>query len=621
MNIAGYHTTARTHGQFGWVGLRDQQRPDSEPAIEAMSQGLNTCLQQSRVIGAKASCSTTGQIIQLEKQGFVAIFGSPFWKCASLQEVAAKEGNAAALARAYKTFGTECLDKMGNDFSVAIVDNEKNLTVLAVDHLARHPLYYYSNSDILVFGTSAESVLSHTDVPRDIDPQGIYNYVYFHMIPGPNSAFKNLRKLQAGKALVIKNGQQNIKTYWLPSFEEHNPSSFTRNKNQLRHNLTQSVKRAIKGTESVGAFLSGGLDSSTVTGILSERREIKPRAFSIGFDAEGYDEMAYARTTAKHFGVELNEYYVTPEDVVDALPLIATSYDEPFGNSSALPAWFCAKLAKDNGIDLLLAGDGGDELFAGNERYAKQKLFEIYGLIPKLIREGIIEPTANALADKVSLAQKAQSYIQQAAVPLPDRLQSYNFLHRHSPGEIFNKDFLGQISVVQPLNIQRDIYHAPSDSTALNRMLYLDWQITLADNDLRKVSHMCAMAGVDVSYPMLDDDLLDFSCTIPSQQKLKGQDLRTFYKKSLSGWLPDETINKSKQGFGLPFGIWMQEHKPLQEMAYDNLLALKERRMFNNEFLDHLITLHRDGHAAYYGVLVWILTVLELWMSRSKFDA
>lgn len=617
MNIAGTNTTARTHGQFGWVALRDQQYPNGESSIEAMSQGLNTCLQQSRVIGAKASCSTTGQIAQLEKQGFVAIFGSPFWKCASLQNVADKEGNAAALAKAYKASGTECLDKIGNDFSVAIVDSEKNLTVLAVDHLARHPLYYYSNNDVLVFGTNAESVLSHPYVPRDLDPQGIYNYVYFHMIPGPNSAFRNLHKLQAGKALVTKNGQQDIKTYWLPSFEEHNPRTFTRSKNELRHNLTQSVKRAINGTENVGAFLSGGLDSSTVTGILSERPEIKPRAFSIGFNAEGYDEMAYARITAKHFGVELNEYYVTPEDVVDALPLIATSYDEPFGNSSALPAWFCAELAKDNGIDLLLAGDGGDELFAGNERYAKQKLFEIYGLIPKLIRDGLIEPTANALADKASLAQKAQSYIQQAAVPLPDRLQSYNFLHRHSPGEIFSKDFLGQISVAQPLNIQRDIYHAPSDATALNRMLYLDWQITLADNDLRKVSHMCAMAGVDVAYPMLDDDLLDFSCSIPSRTKLKGQNLRSFYKRSLENWLPDSTINKSKQGFGLPFGVWMQEHRQLQELAYDSLLSLKNRNLFDSKFIEQLIDLHKNGHAAYYGVLIWILTVLELWLGKN----
>ena len=145
-------------------------------------------------------------------------------------------------------------------------------------------------------------------------------------------------------------------------------------------------------------------------------------------------------------------------------------------------------------------------------------------------------------------------------------------------------------------------------------MMYLDWQYTLADNDIRKVSHMCALADIDVAYPMLDDELIDFSCSIPSAQKLKNQNLRDFYKKALTGWLPDQTINKSKQGFGLPFGVWMQQHKPLQEMAYDNLLALKNREYFNPEFINRLIDLHNADHAAYYGELIWILTVLELWM-------
>ncbi len=145
-------------------------------------------------------------------------------------------------------------------------------------------------------------------------------------------------------------------------------------------------------------------------------------------------------------------------------------------------------------------------------------------------------------------------------------------------------------------------------------MLYLDWQYTLADNDLRKVSHMCALAGVEVVYPMLDDNLVNFSCQIPSNWKIKDRDLRHFYKQSLTGWLPDATINKKKQGFGLPFGVWMETHKPLQEMAYENLLKLKKRPYFKPEFIDHTIDLHRNQHAAYYGELIWILMVLEMWI-------
>ena len=232
------------------------------------------------------------------------------------------------------------------------------------------------------------------------------------------------------------------------------------------------------------------------------------------------------------------------------------------------------------------------------------------------MRRGLIEPVTRKLPQGFPLASKANSYLDQANTPLPDRLQSYNFLHRHQPNEIFTDDFLRQVDVSAPIALQRHTYQLPEKAETLNRMLYLDWQYTLADNDLRKVSHMCALAGIDVSYPMLDDNLIAFSCSIPSAWKIKGKDLRHFYKQALTGWLPNETIHKKKQGFGLPFGVWMETHKPLQEMAYDSLLRLKRRGYLRPEFIDHAIELHRNHHAAYYGELVWILTVLELWMDK-----
>ena len=616
MNFAGHHTSARTHGLFGWTSL-SPNAVQASASIESMSEALSTNLPIATIESESSACGSTGQVAQLGVNGCVAIFGNPIWKCTSLQDQSLQQGHAQALVKAYQQHGLKCLELLYNDFSCAIIDSDNNKIILAVDHLGRYPLYYTLSRNQLVFASTAKTVLAHPSITREIDPQGLYNYVYFHMVPGPSSVYKNLSKLQAGTALEISSGQSRIHRYWTPGFSEFHGDSFTRKKNELRHTLTQSVERATAGKNNVGAFLSGGLDSSTVAGILSETSQDKARAFSIGFDAEGYDEMAYARITAKHFGIELNEYYVTPEDVVTALPMVATSYDEPFGNSSALPAWFCARFARENGIELLLAGDGGDELFAGNERYAKQKLFEIYGQIPRLLREGLIEPGTSLLKDRLAVFAKAASYIEQASTPLPDRLQSYNFLHRHAPNEIFAQDFLESVETELPLTIQRDVYNAPTDASKLNRMLYLDWQFTLADNDLRKVSHMCATAGVDVAYPMLDDELLDFSCKIPSNEKLRGQNLRDFYKKSLTGWLPDETINKSKQGFGLPFGVWMQEHKPLREMAYDNLVALKNRNYLDNRFLDKLIGLHKDEHAAYYGELIWVLTVFELWMDRN----
>lgn len=524
---------------------------------------------------------------------------------------------AQTLANEYRTHGEAVLDQLTGAFSFCLYDVKTDTLIAATDRFGQHPIYYAKqpNGNGIIVASSASAVLAHPELKRELTAQGVYDYIYFHMVPSPVSVYQGLSKLPGAHRLTFTNGQINTRCYWIPQFKEHNSNAEASLEKELKHLLRESVRKAGGEGDKVGAFLSGGLDSSTVVGMLSEIRQDTARAFSIGFSAEGYDEMAFARITAKHFGVELNEYYVTPEDVVTALPLVATSYDEPFGNSSALPAYFCAKVAKESGIDHLLAGDGGDEFFAGNERYAKQQVFDHYQNVPRFLRTGLLEPLIKILPNALPLVSKASSYITQANTPLPDRMQSYNFLHRHTAEEIFSDDLIAEINTESPLALQREIYHRPDPATSQNRMLYLDWQYTLADNDLRKVSHMCALAGVNVSYPMLDDALVDFSLTVPSEMKLANGELRRFYKNALRNWLPDETINKSKQGFGLPFGVWMREHKPLRDMAYDNLLSLKKRGFLRAEFIDKTIELHRSGHASYYGELVWILTVFEIWMT------
>src|SRR5947207_1134756 len=213
----------------------------------------------------------------------------------------------------------------------------------------------------------------------------------------------------------------------------------------------------------------------------------------MGFAWEGFDEMKYARITAQHLGARAREYYVTPQDIVEAIPVIARAYDEPFGNDSAAPTYFCAKMAREDGVRVLLAGDGGDEIFGGNTRYAKQKVFEAYGRIPQPLRRGLIEPLAFALPghDRIAPLRKLGSYIRQASVPLPDRLETYNFLNRSPLAEVFEPEFLAAIDVDEPLAMLREVYGRTASSAPLNRMMHLDLKVTLADNDLRKVSRMC----------------------------------------------------------------------------------------------------------------------------------
>ncbi len=609
-------TNHLTPGILGWYATTANST-SSATDLGSMKEGLRTTLPFSESTTHSNAVAATGDTFCFGDSGLVATVGSPIWSDAILHDLSESMGPAKALAQAYLQHGRQFTDKMSGNFSFAIIDPLKNLCFIGTDSLARYPLYYTkTDTGLVVFASTASALYSHPDVDRQICSQGIYNYTYFHMVPSPTSIYQGISKLSAGCFLEASAGGLKTPNYYTPVFKSKPEKGFKALSKDLRKVLKAAVEKQISKSGQTGAFLSGGLDSSTVVGMLAEVSGPKAKAFSIGFSADGYDEMAYARITAKHFGVKLHEYYVTPEDVVEALPKVAISYDEPFGNSSALPAYFCAKLAHENGTEHLLAGDGGDELFAGNERYAKQTIFEAYNYSPNWVRSTLIEPIIKVLPEKLSIFNKIKSYIDQAKVPLPDRMQNYNFLHQHDPSEIFSANFLAEVDSEIPLIYQRELYNRPKDASQLNRMLYLDWQYTLADNDLRKVSHMCAMAGVRVSYPMLDDELVEFSCGIPDKWKLNGQKLRHFYKESLRGWLPDETINKKKQGFGLPFGIWMQTHKPLQELAYDSLTKLKSRRYFNSQFLDQVIELHRHGHASYYGELVWILTVLEIWMEE-----
>ncbi|WP_198245555.1 asparagine synthetase B family protein [methane-oxidizing endosymbiont of Gigantopelta aegis] len=524
------------------------------------------------------------------------------------------------IIRQYQQQETAFIDSYRAEHSFILLDMDQQTVVLVTDGIGKSNIFYAQTASGLVFGTSADFVIAHPDVSDEISAQTVYDYVYFHHCPSPNTIYKQVKKLENAQVLIVEKGNITVKNYWLPHFQEKLTESVEDAGKHLQALLTEAVRKNVDKAEDTGAFLSGGLDSSSVSGALSKVFPGQAKTFSMGFPVEGYDEIEYARTAVKHFNTRQHEYYLTPEDTVKAIPDIADYYDEPFGNSSALAAYYCAKMAKENGVNILLAGDGGDELFAGNERYAKQLLFDYYFKAPKPLRsalEAFLKTLPASLADK-GLFFKAKRYIEQAKEPMPDRLQDYNFLHRHDNADIFQSDFLQQVDTREPLNLLRESYQRPDEASMLNRMLYMDWKTTLHDNDLVKVNRMCEMAGIEVRYPLLDQTIVNFSTQIPSTIKLNGQKLRWFYKQAFTDFLPEKIINKPKHGFGLPFGIWLKDYQPLKELAYDSINSLKKRLYFKSEFLDHAIKMHQSIHAAYYGELIWILMMLELWFQSKE---
>jgi len=504
------------------------------------------------------------------------------------------------------------LDLRGG-FCAALYDVRAKRGIIALDRMGRGSLAYGEVDGRLLFATSALALQPLCARTLEVEPQAIANYVYFHMVPGPETFFRGLRRLEPGEFVELRDGRIEHGRYWMPRFEEEVSTDFEQAKSRFVSLLESSVTRA-RADDEVGCFLSGGTDSSTVAGMVGRTSKAPARTYSIGFAADGYDEMDYANVAVRHFGTRQREYYVTPEDVANAIPIIAESYEQPFGNSSAVPTYYCAKVAHDEGLRVMLAGDGGDELFGGNQRYADQYIFSLYSRVPAVLRKGLLEPVSSLPgASNVLPLRKLGSYIAQASVPMPGRLQAYNAFSRFGAANIFTRDFLAQVDIDLPGRLEAQTYDAASAQSLINRMLALDWKFTLADNDLRKVSSMCEAAGVEVRYPLLDEELVDFSMQLPPRYKLKGTQLRWFFKRALQDFLPPEIITKKKHGFGLPFGLWAREHPGLRSLAYDSMSSLKTRGIIAPAFIDRMIDAHQNEHAAYYGSQIWVLMMLEQW--------
>ncbi len=461
----------------------------------------------------------------------------------------------------------------------------------------------------------AERACDLADDTTPIDPQAIFDYLYFHVIPSPRTIYRGIQRLPPGHVLVVQHGKAVVRAYWTAHFEPQDGPSFESRRDEFRALLTQAVRRSLDGSKPA-CFLSGGTDSSTLAGLIGEVAGQPATTYAIGFDAAGYDEMEFARIAARRFGTEHHEYYVTPDDLVRGIPLVANFYDQPFGNSSALPAWCCALRAREDGVTRLLAGDGGDELFGGNTRYALQRIFGWYQSVPGPLRRGALEPFfgLDAVA-RAPLLRKGSGYIRQANMSMPDRLQTHNLLQRLGLDTVLTQGFLAQVDIDAPLRQQREVWPDASQAQGeLNQELAFDWRYTLAENDLPKVRGASQLAAMQVAYPMLDHDLLAFSMRLPENWKLRGLRLRWFFKEALRDFLPDEIIRKKKHGFGLPFGVWALKHPPLLALATESARGLAARGVVRPEFVQALQGRLLVEAPGYYGTMLWIMMMLEQWL-------
>lgn len=554
----------------------------------------------------------------------IVLDGSPRFLDPPANRKAAERGIGKVLAAAFRESGAGLFARLTGTFSLVFLKDHGRHCVFGIDRMGVGALAYRRlDDDRYAIGSNTVAVARAPGQTPRISYQSLFDYSFFHMIPSPRTIFDGVSKLQQAHYARIENGQVVTERYWLPDFRSatgHHATTPT--EKGLLDSIDNAVRRSSERAGTVGCFLSGGLDSSTVAGTLARQHTGKSiDAFTVGFAQEGYDEMEFARAAADQFNLDLHEHYIQIDDIVDTIEKITAAFDEPFGNSSAVPALFCAEAAKRDGIDTLLAGDGGDELFGGNDRYAKQKIFALYDLIPSIIRKQFLEKTFRGDDWQFYPFRKIASYVDQASRPMPDRMHSYNFMLRTGLDVVFTEDFLARIDTAQPGALMRAEWEAAPTDSLLDRMLFLDWKFTLADNDLRKVSRSAQKAGIHVAYPLLDDELVEFSNALPPSQKVHRLRLRHFYRNALADFLPDKIINKEKHGFGLPVGEWLRKSPELQSLIYGALHALAKRGVLNGPFVDDVIARHQNEHAAYYGNIIWVLSMLELWLQKHASDA
>jgi len=382
--------------------------------------------------------------------------------------------------------------------------------LLAVDRIGIRNVVYEQAGDTLVFGSTCDAVQAHPAAQAVVDPQAIFNYVYFHMVPGPEP-FSAARRESSRHYVAFDGVSLRTAPYWEMAFDDHpKPRPFEELKREFLGSLTDGV-RALALPEGCASFLSGA-------------RTVPPSRGSWQGAGEGAADVFHRIRGRRLRRDELraHRFAALPHGASRVLrdarrrggrdTRVAAIYDQPFGNASAVPTYHCARVARQDGVLRMLAGDGGDELYGGNARYAKQYQFSHYDRVPAFLRHGVIEPLSRLLpTEGPALLRKARSYVAQASLGLPARYEAYNLLERIGAENIFTPEFLATVDRRQPSALIAQTYNGARSGHWLNRLLAVDLKFTLADSDLPKVTRMCELAGVDVAFPMLHEEVIDFS--------------------------------------------------------------------------------------------------------------
>ncbi|HEX8091227.1 MAG TPA: asparagine synthase (glutamine-hydrolyzing) [Blastocatellia bacterium] len=519
-----------------------------------------------------------------------------------------------AIVHAYEEYGLGTPSRLRGMFAFALWDVRRERLLVARDRVGKKPLLYSVAGGKLIFASEFQAMLRHPEVSRDIDFEALNNYLSFICVPAPMTAFRQVRKLEPGHLLIWENGEAKTERYWSLDFTKKIEVGEEEAGERAMDLLRDAVRVRLMSDVPLGAFLSGGIDSSAVVALMSQLSESRVKTFSIGFEEEDFSEVEHARRVAERFGTDHQEFIVRP-NAAEVLPELVRHYGEPYGDSSAVPTYYLSKMTRRH-VTVALSGDGGDESFAGYERYAAMRVGEQFDRMPRALREQVLERAIAALPQAAATRSRYGRIRRLLGVMGRGRADRYLALtcglSEELKAELCTPEFQARAQGAQPLAVVRPSFAGNGEIDIVDRAMMADAANYLPNDLLVKVDIASMAASLEVRAPFLDHHVLEFAASLPARYKLRGLTTKYLLKRALKGVLPEENLTRRKMGFGVPVGHWFRGE--MKGFLAETLLSERAlgRGYFNQDVTRRLIDEH-SGRRRDHSPQLWTLLMLELW--------
>jgi len=518
----------------------------------------------------------------------------------------------------YDKFGKKCLEHMRGMFAFAIYDEQEKTIFCARDRVGKKPFKYYLDENVFMFASELKAILTQKEYQKEPDYVAIHHYLTYQYVPAPLTGFKDIQKLEAAHFLFIdlKTKKVEKERYWKLDYSKKLNLSEDEWKKRIMAKLEESVKLRMIADVPLGAFLSGGIDSSAIVALMSKLSDQPVKTFSIGFSEEKYNELKYARQIAKKFKTDHKEFIVKP-DAISMLPKLVYHYEEPYADSSALPTYYVSKMTRDF-VTVALNGDGGDENFAGYGRYSVQKFGLWYDKIMPL-HKYLVLPISKFLAKNIQNTFFDRAYLFAKTLSEKYNYRYLNYIRYFSnklKDKIYTDNFKQKVIGLDSCDIVAKKFNEAGTKNKMDQCLFADFTTYLPNDLMVKVDIDSMTVALEGRSPFLDHEMLELTAQIPFDLKLKGLNNKKYIlKEALRGLVPDSVMFRPKMGFGVPIDTWFRGE--LKDFAYNTLLSEKaiSRGVFKKEALKAILDEHNNTQIS-HAYRIWALITLELWFQQ-----